>query len=160
MPPIPNAREGIRGGRVTQFIGEALHAQMRFHARQHQRRPEGLGDEVGGPHLERGNLETGLGVTGDEYGGYIRKLWFRLEHSQQLETAHAGHFRVQHHEIGYQLARHTHRVLAVGREAQGGNVPQDGAHELNGARVIVHEQNVLRGFLGECASFHKVAIQQ
>ena len=38
--------------------------------------------------------------------------------------------------------------------------PRMAPHELNGARVIVHEQNVLRGFLGECAPFHKMAIQQ
>ncbi len=143
MASAGDARQGVGGGVAAQLIREVLQPQLRSHPSQHDRGFEGLWNEVSRPHVEGGRLKTGLAMTGDEYHRHIRQLRFRLQLIEQLEAADPRHLGIQKNQIRDALTSQSQRVLAVGCKAQGAHIGKYATHELDGAGVIVDQQDVV-----------------
>jgi hypothetical protein len=61
-----------------------------------------------------------------------------------LKPAHARHFRVEQNQIGDDFVGEPQRIPAVRGEPQSRHASEEAAQQLDGAGVIVDEQNLLR----------------
>ena len=78
-------------------------AQVHPHTRHHFFGFDGFGDVIDPPRLQRGHQVFGLGEAGHEDDGDVGCCGGGLEAEGHLEAIHAGHHRVEQHDVGQGL---------------------------------------------------------
>ena len=102
--------------------------------------PDRLCNEIGGTGFERGDLERGFRVTGDEYDRHIGRVGTRLERIENPVAAHPLHLRIQEDQVRCRFLYEAQRIFPVGREAQVTDGCEDTPQELDDPGVVVDQK--------------------
>ena len=139
--PVGQARQPIFQCSLTQGIGQGLEPQLRAHPCLHHHRTNRLGDEINGANLEGLHLKISLVVAGDKHHHDVSSARVGLEPTANLQPGETRHFEIKQQQVRLQIACHLQALSGRGAEVHIAVGGQRSVQHLNGAGVIINQQN-------------------
>ena len=134
---------------LADAVGQILHAQHRFHARDQGGLIERLGQVFVGTRLKAGDNVLGVGLRCHQDNGDEGQLGVSLDALAHFDSVDLRHHDVEQDEVGMMVARRGDRFFAVGRlQKLIAMRPQPRAQDVAVGLVVVDDQNARRTMHG------------